>query len=501
MGTSGHGRRWYLVLGLSILVAVGAGVIGAIALASSGSGGGDPAASPRVTLSAPREAAAGSRVVARGVAAGAADGARVRLEARQIGWRPLGQGSVRKGHYSIPFSMPAGTGLELRAVLYRGHRAVAISAFRRVRVPVAGSGAGAAAGAPPSTATAQPSTAGASPPAETLAGEPPATEAPSEPTDAYWGAWIGGQFTGNEAPWDMNAVTDFETETGKAPSVVEFGSAFADCSEGPCAPLPFPTTPFEAIRRRGAIPFLSWSSQALPPEASEPEYRLATVAAGKYDAYVREFAEAAAAWGHPFFLRFDWEMNGNWFPWGAGVDGNTAADYVAAWRHVHRIFSEAGATNATWVWCPYVDPNSTLATLPDLYPGDEYVDWTCLDGYNWGPSATPARKWRSFASLFGPTYRQVTRTIAPSKPMFVAETASSEHGGSKAEWISEAFASLESEFPRIQGLIWFDKYDSGMDWPLETSPEAEAAFAAGIGDSRYLPGDFGGLETSPIPAP
>jgi hypothetical protein len=481
-----------------VSLAIGAGVVGAIALASSESKDGR-AAAPRVALNVPREAAPGSRVVVYGVVVGAADGATVKLEARQIGWRPLGQGPVRKGRWSVAFSMPSGTGLELRAVLYRRHRAVAISAVRRVAVPAGGKAEGAAVGAPSTSAT-PPSTAGVAPPA----GEAPATEAPAEtaePTDAYWGAWIGGQFTGNEAPWDMNAVTDFEAVTGKSPSVIEFGSAFADCSEGPCSSLPFPTTPFEAIRGRGAIPFLSWSSQALPPEATESEFRLATVAGGKYDAYVKEFAEAAAAWGHPFFLRFDWEMNGNWFPWGSGVDGNTAADYVAAWRHVHRIFAEAGATNATWVWCPYVDPNSTLAELSALYPGDEYVDWTCLDGYNWGPSATPARKWRSFASLFGPTYREITQTIAPSKPMFVGETASSEHGGSKAEWITSAFASLESEFPRIQGLIWFDKYDSGMDWPLETSPEAEAAFAAGIAGSRYLPGNFGGLETSPIPAP
>jgi beta-mannanase len=51
-------------------------------------------------------------------------------------------------------------------------------------------------------------------------------------------------------------------------------------------------------------------------------------------------------------------MNGTWSPWAVGVNGNTAAHYVAAWRHVHRIFTKVGATNATWVWCPNVDPNA-----------------------------------------------------------------------------------------------------------------------------------------------
>ncbi len=194
-------------------------------------------------------------------------------------------------------------------------------------------------------------------------------------------------------------------------------------------------------------------------------------------------------------------MNGTWFPWAAGVNGNTAADYIAAWKHVHQIFTQAGATNASWVWCPYVNPNSTLTDMSTLYPGDEYVDWTCLDGYNWGPSATPPRKWRSFSYLFGPSYRQITEQIAPSKPLLVGETASSENGGSKKEWIESAFASLPKEFPRIQGLIWFDKEDNGMDWPLESSAEATAAFKTGIANPRYLANSYAGLSTSPIPSP
>ena len=112
---------------------------------------------------------------------------------------------------------------------------------------------------------------------------------------------------------------------------------------------------------------------------------------GHHDAYIREFAEAAKAWGHPFFLRFNWEMNGNWFPWSEGVNGNQPGEYVAAWRHVHDIFTQVGATNATWVWCPNVDPASKLHDLASLYPGDAYVDWTGLDGYNWGTNPASPR--------------------------------------------------------------------------------------------------------------
>jgi hypothetical protein len=501
----GRRRRLGFVLtvaGVALLMAA------ACALALTTSGPGPPAApsAVHVSLVTPDEAAAGSPVSATGTAVGVAGGgAAVRLETRHGGgWTLLRRVAVLSGQFAVSFPMSTSQGVELRAVLLVGGRPVATSPTRRIAVgtPEGTAGEGASSTMPPEPS---PSTTAESPMAEerpSTAGPPSTgTEEPTTPTRAYWGAWIGDQLTGREAPWDMRAVTDFEAEVGKAPSLNEFSSPFAECTRTSCVPDPFPLTPLEDIRKRGAIPFFSWSSQSSPSQISEPEYRLAEIAAGRHDAYIREFAEAAAAWGHPFFLRFDWEMNGNWFPWGAGVNGNAPGDYVAAWRHVHQIFQQTGATNVTWVWCPYVDPGRTLADIAGLYPGDAYVDWTCLDGYNWGPSARPPQNWQIFSQLFGSSYREITESVAPSKPMLVGETASSERGGSKGEWITQAFAALAEEFPRIQGLIWFDKYDNGMDWPLETSSAAVAAFAGGIGEPRYLANDYGELAGGPIPPP
>ena len=59
---------------------------------------------------------------------------------------------------------------------------------------------------------------------------------------------------------------------------------------------------------------------------------------GKHDAYVSSWARAAAAWGKPFFLRFAHEMNGDWTTWSPGVNGNTAREFVTAWKRVHGIY-------------------------------------------------------------------------------------------------------------------------------------------------------------------
>jgi hypothetical protein len=78
---------------------------------------------------------------------------------------------------------------------------------------------------------------------------------------------------------------------------------------------------------------------------------------------------------------------------------------------------------------------------------------------------------------------------------------SSEHGGSKAAWIADALGPrLAAEFPRVRALVWFDWNAEGMDWAIETSPAARAAFADAIGSDRFV-GALGPIDASPIPPP
>jgi hypothetical protein len=312
------------------------------------------------------------------------------------------------------------------------------------------------------------------------------------PRLSYWGAWIGSQLTGEEAPWDMEAAEQFEERIGRGLSLIEFSAPFADC-EPVCHLNPFPLTPLEQIRRHGAIPVFSWNSGA-SDGADQSKFGLAELRSGRYDRYIRYFARSAKAWGHPFFLRFDWEMNGSWFPWGSGVNGNKGREFVFAWRHVHRIFEQAGATNATWVWCPFVGTG-----LRQFYPGDAYVDWTCLDGYNWGPESALGLPWQTFDQLFATSYRQLAR-IAPSKPMMVGEVASTGSDEEKAAWIDEMFAALRTGYRKVRALVWFDKIDRETNWPIEGLPAASAAFATGL---RHTFGQnaYSDLRRSPIPPP
>ena len=307
----------------------------------------------------------------------------------------------------------------------------------------------------------------------------------------YWGTYISG------VPWNMTLQNTFESSVSKHVSIIHWGEPWIHNG----VYQPFYAGDFDSVRSRGSIPLLDWGSWDYSLGATQPNFQLADIYGGAYDSYITSWATAAKAWGHPLFLRFDWEMNGWWqFPWAEQINGNQPGDYVKAWRHVHDIFTQVGATKVTWVWCPNI-VSAQSTPLASLYPGDSYVDWVAMDGYNFGTDK--GNSWQNFAQVFGTTYSQLVQ-LTPGKPIMIAETASSENGGSKAAWITDALTvQLPHNYPRIKALVWFDwnDGDSTLSWPIESSTTSLSAFAAGVASSYYEPNNYASLSASPIPAP
>lgn len=318
----------------------------------------------------------------------------------------------------------------------------------------------------------------------------------------YWGALIKGATYGlSDAPWDTQTIDLFESHTGKKVSILHWGQSWWDCYVT-CGyqPFQYQRPQYDAVRQRGMIPLVDWASWDLTVKQTveQPRFTLRSIINGDHDAYIRQWATEARDWGYPFFLRFNWEMNGSWYPWSEQANGNQSGEYVAAWRHVRTIFRDVGAVNVTWVWCPVTLYPGSLP-LEELYPGDNYVDWTCMDGYNWGTNPARPDEWKSFTDVFLPTYERLL-TIAPNKPVMIAEFASTEYGGSKAQWIESALTrELPSAFQQVKALIWFNWNTEGMDWVIESSPAAQQAFAKSIASSYYATNEWRRLRTAPIP--
>jgi beta-mannanase len=313
-----------------------------------------------------------------------------------------------------------------------------------------------------------------------------AQPAPIPGAGVYVGAYISG------APFDASLLDHYENVTGKPLSIVHWGQPWVNNGKQQS----FQAEAFQRVHDRGSLPMLTWGSWELGKGTGQPNFTLSNIYNGKYDGFINQWAKDAAAWGQPFFLRFDHEMNGTWqFPWAEKINGNQSGDYVKAWRHVHDIFAQQGASNATWVWCPNIS-GTTTTPLNQLYPGDNYVDWTCMDGYNWGNDTGAG--WQSFAQVFGgsdfgsynphDTYKELL-SIAPSKPIMIGEVASSENGGSKSDWINDMFQTqLPTNFPNIKAVVWEDWNDNDpkLSFPIESSNGSATAYARSVASDYYF---------------
>lgn len=221
------------------------------------------------------------------------------------------------------------------------------------------------------------------------------------------------------------------------------------------------------------------------------QIHLKDIIGGKWDSYIKARGAEFAAVGAPIMVRWGHEFNGNWYPWGIANNSNDPSQYVTAYKRVHDLVVAAGATNVQWIWSfnNGSTPDSSFNDPSRSYPGDSYVDWIGIDGYNWGqgPSWDPSgNHWTSFTSMFANSYAKA-RTIAPKRPIMVAETACSEDGGNKAQWISDMSTALKSGgYPDLKMVVYFDQNKEEL-WSGESSATALTAFRSWL-KQPYLNG-------------
>ncbi|MDO5576193.1 MAG: glycosyl hydrolase [Fibrobacter sp.] len=207
-------------------------------------------------------------------------------------------------------------------------------------------------------------------------------------------------------------------------------------------------------------------------------YTTPQIIAGEADSYIKEYAKGIKSYGKEIWLRPFHEANGDWYDWGIAKSGagNTEQTLIDAWKHVVTIFRDLEVTNVKWVWTTNAT-NSGSATFTGWFPGDDWVDMVSIDGYNWGTTQSWSQ-WNSFAEVFTPAYNALSIS---QKPLFIAEFSSSEHGGDKAQWITDMFNDIPQKFPRIFALMWFSQSKSAeADWAVNTSDAAVNAWKNGI---------------------
>jgi hypothetical protein len=303
----------------------------------------------------------------------------------------------------------------------------------------------------------------------------------------YFGVYAGWAF----APVTFDDIADpsmvrgFESYTGRKVVFAPWSISWHDH-------LKFPTSDVEAMWRAGYVPqirLFNWPTQdyAPPPQPTPPgPVPNSDIAAGKHDAELRAFADAARDTDIPISFNYDGEMTSA-HPWGGRFDGGgTTTGYGDptwpdgpehfrdAYRHIIDIFRQEGATNVTF----FIQYNSVNGYAPgsywepwerfrNYYPGDDYIDWLGLSVYsepdfNGSPRSFENKLVVGLMPGYEGAYAEVT--ALGSKPLAIVEMGLYKQPSeqAKAQWVEDASTVLQSgRYPRIAAINWWAQNKGG----------------------------------------
>jgi hypothetical protein len=208
------------------------------------------------------------------------------------------------------------------------------------------------------------------------------------------------------------------------------------------------------------------------------------IAAGKWDSSLKAQAQGFAALKTPVVVSFEHEVDN---PSKLGVRG-TAAEFVAAWRHIVDVYRANGANNVQWAWV-VMGYSGHFSVQPSLWPGNSYVDWISWDPYN--AYTCQNTKWRSFEDTFLPMYNWLKGDgakagIDPNKPYMLSEFGTvfdPNDPNAAANWYKQVPATLK-KYPQIKAVQMWNNV-ANCDFRLERDQNVLKAFAA-AGQDGYV---------------
>jgi Glycosyl hydrolase family 26 len=326
---------------------------------------------------------------------------------------------------------------------------------------------GTAPAAPPSSAAPSTSTSPARvSPSAIPAPQPSASPSPSDPRSGSGGGTSGSggcALTAKLVPtcsgalWGMayaaNGVSAVEQKIGRPLTVVKEYHDFS----GQGSAGQFPTAAEQQLMNSGHILHFAWTAKLWSNQQATPSWK--DIAAGKDDSsVVIPEAKRLAAVQAPFFIDWDHEMDGKIrSTWG------TAADYVAAYRHIHAVFAQYGVTKAVWAWVP-TGYSGNWSKLAPYYPGNDVVDWIGWDPYN-----TSVKNWLSPQQVFSSFYDWLDAgnlgSAAAAKPRMLGEygtVADPNNPDRRAQWLSRVPAAL-SALPKLRAVEYWNQDEFALD--------------------------------------
>jgi Glycosyl hydrolase family 26 len=285
---------------------------------------------------------------------------------------------------------------------------------------------------------------------------------PPRRTGAFLGIWDGG----------LAQAFNREAMFGRKFDIL---GAMYNAPRGEC----FNTIPFSDGKPRRIV-----AHGAIPIVHYRLGFTLDEINAGRADSCLRRFGRRVRNFDRRVFLRLYHEFNGDWMPYsGCGLK------FIKAWRRSVALVRHQGAKKGVWIWNP---SEGYRECAFDSYPGNRWVDWVAVDGYNFAKTTSWCgfqRGWCQFAQIFRHTPRVALHDVyGRRKPFMIAETGSVEDASRpqrKANWHRNALASIKRNFRHLKAFIYMDLKLDGFDWRLNSSPSSLDGFRA-LARDRYF---------------
>ncbi|UJP65530.1 glycosyltransferase [Mongoliitalea daihaiensis] len=288
---------------------------------------------------------------------------------------------------------------------------------------------------------------------------------------------LGGFYTGLYDPHfdftkDITLISNLESASQVQWNILSSYLSWGD--------EPLPIDKWEQIIDHGAIPMITWEpwtnrfSQYEHIEDIQNNQKVFEyILNGYFDEYIDQTAEAIRDLYSPVFLRFAHEMENPMYPW-SEAGGNTAEEFIDAWKYVHFRFENAGAQNVSWIWSPWSTEgfesyfpygNDSLQT--------QYVDWIGLTALNYG-LASENQQVKIFEEIYAPFKEQIQEK-GLELPVMLAEFGSTSYDFDGKQWVKESLSVIGKKHREIKAVVHFFS-DWDRNWITGWRPDANAEF-------------------------
>jgi hypothetical protein len=194
----------------------------------------------------------------------------------------------------------------------------------------------------------------------------------------------------------------------------------------------------------------------------------------------------------------------------------TVAQYKAMWAYVENRFTNVDhVTNVVWAM-DYMNYPPWNCLVPDLYPGDQYIDWIMFNAYDNSTTTSFDSDVDNLLNIFttdnnksinGNTYDYLSKPLGIVESGITGESISAE----ETFWDQEKTALDDNTFPQLKAYMVYDSLDQGQvggtnfrvgyDDDGTVDPTRGSHYYAFVDDPRftdaYYKGSSPALDTTP----